>query len=92
LTEAEFKPLWERYAVPAAGHILWQGALGALHSETNEKVDGHVDFAKKDRAPLLMIAGTNDHTVPREAVEAEFKHYKKYESQAIVEMKVFEGS
>jgi len=53
--------------------------------------DGHVDFAKKGRAPLVMIARTNDHTAPRETVEAEFKHYKKHEGPAVVEMEIFEG-
>jgi non-heme chloroperoxidase len=91
LTEAESKPLWEKYSIPSAAHVLWQGAIGAIKSEGNVNVDGHVDFAKKDRAPLLMIAGTNDHTVPREIVEAEFKHYKKHEGPAVVEVKVFEG-
>jgi dipeptidyl aminopeptidase/acylaminoacyl peptidase len=73
--------------------VLWQGALGAAKSVKDEKVDGHVDFAKKDRAPLLMITSTKDHVVPREIVEAEIKQYKKHEkeSPAVVEMKVFEG-
>jgi non-heme chloroperoxidase len=88
LTEAESKPLWEKYSVPSAAHVLWQGALGAAKSERNVNVESHVDFAKKDRAPLLMIAGTNDHTVPRETVEAEFKHYKKHDGPAVVEMKI----
>ncbi len=83
LDAKESKALWEKYSVPAAAHILWQGALGVVI-----KGDGVVDWRKKDRAPLLLIAGTNDHTVPREVVEAE---KRKYVGPAIVELKVFEG-
>jgi non-heme chloroperoxidase len=90
LTEAESKPLYERYSIPSAAHVLWQGAIGALKSADNEKVDGHVDFGKKDRAPLLMIAGTRDHVVPREIVEAEFTKYTHHKNDTVVEMKVFD--
>lgn len=83
LDEKDSKVLWEKYSIPAAAHVLWQGALGAV-----VKGDGVVDWAKKDRAPLLLIAGTNDHTVPRETVEAE---KKKYHGPALVELKIFEG-
>jgi non-heme chloroperoxidase len=83
LSKADSKVQWEKYSVPAAAHILWQGALGVVI-----KGDGAVDWKKKDRAPLLLIAGTNDHTVPREVVEAE---KKKYVGPAVVELKIFEG-
>ncbi|KAF8854655.1 arylesterase [Acephala macrosclerotiorum] len=88
LSKAESKVLWEKYSIPSAAHILWQGLEGAFTSTGNAKSDGHVDFAKKDRAPLLIIGGTKDHVVPVEVVEAEMKHYK---GPAVVEMKIFEG-
>ncbi|KAF8867236.1 hypothetical protein BDZ45DRAFT_794962 [Acephala macrosclerotiorum] len=78
------KALYEKYAIPAAGHVLFQGVLGLL----NKKSKGSVDFGKKDRAPLLLVAGTNDHVVPREVVEAEKKHYV---GPAVVDFKVLEG-
>jgi pimeloyl-ACP methyl ester carboxylesterase len=83
LDKKESKALWERYSVPAAAHVLWQGALGLLGGG-----DGAVDWKKADRAPLLLVAGANDHVVPREVVEAE---KKKYVGKAVVELKVFEG-
>lgn len=91
LTEAESKLLWEKYSIPAAAHVLWQGAIAAAKSAKDEKAESHVDFEKKDRAPLVMLVGDNDHVIPKEIVEAEFKHYKKHHSPAVVEMKVFEG-
>jgi non-heme chloroperoxidase len=44
----------------APPHVLWQGALAGLHSSG----DGEVDWKKADRAPLLLIGGSNDHIVP----------------------------
>ncbi|KUJ20555.1 alpha/beta-hydrolase [Mollisia scopiformis] len=84
LNAVDSKVLWEKYSIPAAGHILFQGVLGLLSA----KSEGSVDFGKKNRAPLLLIAGTNDHVVPRQVVEAERKHYV---GPAVVELKVFEG-
>jgi non-heme chloroperoxidase len=69
LDKTDSKVLWEKYSVPAAAHILGQGALGVLGGG-----DGAVEWKKANRAPLLLIAGTNDHVVPREVVEAEKKH------------------
>ena len=42
----------------------------------------------KGRASLLLITGTNDHTVPIEVVKLE---KKKYHGPAVVELNVFEG-
>lgn len=84
LKEAESKVQWERYWIPSVAHVLWQGALGGL----SKNGDAHVEFAKANRAPLLLIAGTDDHVVPRSVVEKEKAAYK---GPAVVELKVFEG-
>jgi pimeloyl-ACP methyl ester carboxylesterase len=47
LSAAESKVLWEKYSIPAAAHVLWQGALGAVI-----KGDGAVEWGKKVRAEL----------------------------------------
>ena len=88
-TVAEAKPLWERYAVPSVAHVLWEGALGGLSSHG----PAHVDFKKENRAPLLLMAGTQDHVVPQATVTKEFAAYEKAGKgdQAIVEFKIFEG-
>lgn len=88
LSEAESTELWNKYSIPSAAHILWQGLEGAFTSTGNVKSDGHVDFAKEDRAPLLLIGGTKDNVVPQGVVKAELKHYK---GSAVVEMMIFEG-
>ncbi|KAH8888622.1 alpha/beta-hydrolase [Thozetella sp. PMI_491] len=86
LAPAESKTLWDRYSIPSVAHVLWEGALGGLKA----KGPAHVDFRRECRAPLLLVAGTNDHVVPKSTVEKEFAAYDKT-GQAVVELKVFEG-
>jgi non-heme chloroperoxidase len=83
-TAAEAKPLWERYAIPSAAHVLWQGALSGL----SDNGDAHVDFMKEDRAPLLMVGGTIDHVVPSRVVE---KVKNAYKGPAVVDLKIYQG-
>lgn len=84
LPEPESKKLWERYSIPSAAHVLWQGVLAAF----NTNAESHVDFNDPDRKPLLLMAGSKDHVVPMAVVEAEKKHYK---GPAIVDVKIWEG-
>jgi alpha-beta hydrolase superfamily lysophospholipase len=51
---------WERYAVPAAARVLFEGATANL----NPKTAFRVDWSKRDRAPMLFIGGGADHVVP----------------------------
>ena len=60
LSEEESAEVYERYAVPGPGRVLWQGALANFNPHTPDRVDFHND----DRAPLLLIAGGVDHVVP----------------------------
>ena len=87
LNPPESKVQWEKCSIPAAAHVLWQGALGGLHSKSKSG-EGHVDFEKANRAPLLLIAGTEDHVVPKSVVEKEMAAYK---GPAVVELKIFQG-
>ncbi|WP_200213923.1 alpha/beta hydrolase [Micromonospora coerulea] len=51
---------WERYAVPAAGHVFFEAAFANLDPNSAAKADTHRD----DRAPLLITTGSEDHVVP----------------------------
>jgi alpha-beta hydrolase superfamily lysophospholipase len=84
LNEEESLAAYERYAIPASGRVLFQGALANFSSDSPFRVD----YAKDDRAPLLFIAGGSDHVVPAVANKANFK---KYKSKATVEYKEFPG-
>jgi alpha-beta hydrolase superfamily lysophospholipase len=60
LTPQQSQAIYERYHVPAAGRVLFQGALANLLPRTPLRVD----FGREDRAPLLVLGGGADHIVP----------------------------
>jgi pimeloyl-ACP methyl ester carboxylesterase len=60
-----------RYHVPAAGRVLFEGALANLRRHPPTEVD----FGKDDRAPMLFIAFENDHVIPPQATRHNAKKY-----------------
>jgi pimeloyl-ACP methyl ester carboxylesterase len=84
LSAAESKKVYDRYAIPAANSILWDGALALL----NPKASSKVDYSKSDRAPLLFIGGGNDHLVPPAINKANVRKYVK-NSTAVTDYREF---
>jgi pimeloyl-ACP methyl ester carboxylesterase len=84
-TEEESRALYERYHIPASGSILFESALANL-------VPGHqgtyVDYHNDQRAPLLFVAGTEDHLMPAKIQWSNAKHYK---SATVTEVAEFSG-
>jgi non-heme chloroperoxidase len=58
--EDEAKELYETFAVPAPGALLFQAAAANLNPLTEVKVDTKTDA----RGPMLIISGEKDHTIP----------------------------
>ena len=58
--EGEAHELYEKYSVPGAGAILFQGATANLNPWTEAQVDTN----NPARGPLLILSGEHDHTVP----------------------------
>lgn len=83
LSEDESLAVFERYAVPGPDHVLFQAALANF----NPRAATAVDFKNDKRAPLLLIAGGDDHVSPASVVEANFKLYRN--SNAVTEYKEF---
>jgi pimeloyl-ACP methyl ester carboxylesterase len=83
--EEESRALYERYAVPASGGILWGIVLANLQP-------GHqgawVDYKNDDRAPLLFISGSEDHLMPPSVQRSNAKHYR---SNTVTEVREYEG-
>jgi pimeloyl-ACP methyl ester carboxylesterase len=83
--EDESRALYERYHIPASGSIFWGSALANIHPGRDET---WVDYNNNDRAPLLFIAGSEDHRMPPKIQRSNAKHYK---SDTITEVKEYEG-
>jgi pimeloyl-ACP methyl ester carboxylesterase len=83
LDDAESQAVYERYAVPGPGRVLYQGALANFHPHAATRVD----FANAERAPLLLIGGGMDHVAPASLTRANAHHYRK--SEAVTEYKEF---
>ena len=73
LDAVESKKVYDRYSIPAANSILWDAAFALL----NPKASSKVDYTKTDRAPLLFIAGGNDHIVPPAINKSNLRKYVK---------------
>jgi pimeloyl-ACP methyl ester carboxylesterase len=85
LSEDDARAAYERYAVPGPGRVLFQGALANF----NPHAATRVDFHKPDRAPLLVIAGGADHTVPAVVDRQAADRYQA--SGAITDYREFPG-
>jgi len=84
LGPAESQKVYDRYSIPAANAILWDGALALLNPNAASKVD----YSKTNRAPLLFIAGSNDHLVPPAINKANMRKYVK-NSPAVTDYREF---
>jgi alpha-beta hydrolase superfamily lysophospholipase len=60
LSEEKSQAVYERYHVPGTGRVLFQAATANLTPNATTKVN----FKSETRAPLLVVGGDKDHTVP----------------------------
>jgi pimeloyl-ACP methyl ester carboxylesterase len=86
LTEEESQAAYDRYAVPVPGRILFQGGLANL----THRAATTYNFANDDRAPLLFIAGSEDHILPPAVQHENYTKNAKH-STAITAYKLFPG-
>ncbi len=86
LDDEETAKVYERYHVAAPGSWVWGGILANL---TPGHQDTWVNFANDERAPLLFIAGGEDHIMPPEVNRSNADHYGK--STAHTDFKEFPG-
>jgi non-heme chloroperoxidase len=75
VSEDEAKQLYEEFAVPASGKLLFQAASANLNPWTEAKVD----TKNPGRGPLLIIDGEKDNTVPWAIANASFKRQRSNE-------------
>jgi pimeloyl-ACP methyl ester carboxylesterase len=71
--EERARALYERYAVPVSGRILFESALANL---TPGHAGTWVDYHNDNRAPLLFVSGSEDNIMPPSVQRSNAKHYK----------------
>jgi alpha-beta hydrolase superfamily lysophospholipase len=76
---------YQRYAVPGSDRVLLQTELANF----NPFAETTVNTRRNNRAPLLLIAGSEDHLIPPRIVKANFHAYRH--STAVTEYKEFPG-
>ncbi|MFB6397579.1 alpha/beta hydrolase [Polymorphospora lycopeni] len=80
--EERARATYERYHIPAPGSIVWGSALANFQPGHQ---DTWVDYHNNDRAPLLFIAGENDHIMPPVIQRSNARHYKSHTTTEVVE-------
>lgn len=75
--------IYQRYAVPGPDHVLFQTELANFNPFAETAVNVH----RNNRAPLLLVAGGQDHVIPPSIVKANQKLYRH--SSAVTEYKEF---
>jgi alpha-beta hydrolase superfamily lysophospholipase len=82
-TREESFRVYQRYAVPGPDRVLFQTELANF----NPFAETAVNVRRNNRAPLLMIAGSQDHVIPPRIVKANLRAYRH--STAVTEYKEF---
>jgi pimeloyl-ACP methyl ester carboxylesterase len=82
--EEKSKELYDRYAVPCANRILFEGAFENFAPHSPARID-----VTSNRPPVLLIAGGADHLVTADYTRSNFKLISQ--SPAITAFKEFPG-
>jgi alpha-beta hydrolase superfamily lysophospholipase len=85
LSEEESARLHEQWTIPGPGRPLFQAALA--NATPRARAATAIDTGKADRAPLLIISGGADRTVPDTVTRTAYKMYGK--SAAVTEFRQF---
>ncbi|TRW83324.1 alpha/beta hydrolase [Mycolicibacterium sp. 018/SC-01/001] len=85
LSQQESDALWEQWSIPSPGKPLFEAAAANVTHHS----PAAVDTANATRGPLLITAGTADHTVPPTTARAAYDLYRK--SAAVTDFHAFDG-
>src|SRR3712207_4120036 len=86
LSREDSDKVYERYHIPAPGMFIWAAVLANFQPGMQE---GYVNYDNDERAPILLIAGAEDHLQPAAVNESNFKHYRN--SRAVTDYHEFPG-
>ena len=73
MSESDARDAFQLNAIPAPGRIVFQAGLANL----NPRAVTRVNYRNDRRAPLLLIAGSEDHIVPASVGQATFRKYRR---------------
>jgi pimeloyl-ACP methyl ester carboxylesterase len=73
MSEPEAREMFQLNAIPAPGRIVFQAGLANLNPRAVTKVN----YLNDRRAPLLLIAGSEDHIVPASVNRANVRKYRR---------------
>jgi pimeloyl-ACP methyl ester carboxylesterase len=65
--------LFDKWAIPGPGKPLFEASAANFKKSS----PAAVDTRKRDRGPLLIVAGGQDHTVPEVVARAAYKLYSR---------------
>jgi len=85
VSDEESQDLYDRYQVPGPGRPLFQAASANVNPNAATKVN----LRNNDRAPLLLVSGSEDNTVPVSLVRETLMRYHR--STAVTEYKNYPG-
>jgi non-heme chloroperoxidase len=71
LSETESGELFDQWAIPGPGKPLFEASAANFKKSS----PAAVDTRKRDRGPLLIVAGGKDHTVPEVVARAAYELY-----------------
>lgn len=83
LSEAESQAVYDRYAIPGPGRPLFQAGLANFNPSAATKINFH----NSERAPLLILGGGKDHTVPVATTRRNYKLQSR--SNAVTEYREY---
>jgi pimeloyl-ACP methyl ester carboxylesterase len=86
LSREDSDAVYERYHIPASGDWVW--AYGLIANFKPGHQETWVNYKNASRAPLLFVAGGEDHIMPPSVNKSNAKHYK---SAAVTEFEEVPG-
>jgi hypothetical protein len=79
LPEAERRAYYDTFVIPTPGRPFFEVFWAGSHKKTR------VDFGNPERPPLMLVAGTEDRTIPDEMVRKVWSRYARAERPAVLQ-------